>query len=133
AYLNSKGVKGNQIMLNFMGWTPVWLGGSGAFNRASYITSGKESEFATMVASLVYYGRRVKGLDFTLLAPLNEIDWNCLEGPCLPANQYAVVMHALVAELNAMGMTEIRLVGPDTADPATGADAYISAMMGDTT
>src|SRR5437773_8271462 len=102
AYLNSKGVKGNQIMLNFMGWTPVWLGGSGAFNRASYITSGKESEFATMVASLVYYGRRVKGLDFTLLAPLNEIDWNCLEGPCLSATQYAVAMHALVAELNAM-------------------------------
>src|SRR4029077_11882079 len=54
AYLTSKGIRGNQIILNFMGWTPTWLGGSGAFGQASQITAGKEGELATVIASLVY-------------------------------------------------------------------------------
>ena len=126
AYLNQKGVRGNQIMLNFMGWTPTWLGGSGAYGEASYITPGKERSFATMVASLVYYGRKVKNLDFTLLAPMNEEDWNCLEGPCVSSSQYVVVLNNLIAELDFMGLTDVRLVGPDTVNDPT---PYISAMM----
>ena len=74
-YLNEKGVGGEQIVLSFQGWLPTWIGGSGRFGVPSYITPGKEPEFATMVASLVYYGRRVKNLDFTSLAPLNEPDF----------------------------------------------------------
>jgi hypothetical protein len=77
AYLNFKGVRGNQIILNFMGWTPTWIGGSGAFNSPSHITAGKEAEFATMIASLVYYGRAIRGLDFNLLSPLNEPAFCC--------------------------------------------------------
>jgi uncharacterized repeat protein (TIGR01451 family) len=127
-YLNQKGIAGNQIKLNFMGWTPTWLGGSGAYGISSYITSGKESEFATMVASLVYYGRKVKNLNFTLLSPLNESDWNCLEGPCVGASQYATVLHDLVTELNYMGLSDVRIVGPDTASSPS---AYTSAMMAD--
>jgi hypothetical protein len=46
-YLNSKGIVGSQIILNFMGWTPAWLGGSGGYGVPSYITAGKEPEFAT--------------------------------------------------------------------------------------
>ena len=60
-YLNQKGISGKQVLLNFMGWTPVWLGGSGQYGVASYITGGKEQSFATMVASLIYYGRTVRG------------------------------------------------------------------------
>ena len=129
-YLNQKGVRGNQIILNFMGWTPPWLGGSGAYGSASHITAGKEPKFATMVASLVYYGRMVKGLDFTLLAPMNEPDLDGKEGPLVGPAQYVTVLKALIAELDAMGLTDVRIVGPDTAGSPS---SYISAMMADAT
>ncbi len=130
AYLNQKGLGGKQIVLNFMGWTPPWLGGSGAYGSASHITAGKEPKFATMVASLVYYGRMVKGLDFTLLAPMNEPDLDGKEGPLVGAAQYVTVLKALITELDAMGLTDVRIVGPDTSGSPS---SYISAMMADTT
>ena len=130
-YLNQKGLGGNQLILNFMGWTPPWLGGSGAYGSPSYITAGKEPAFATMVASLVYYARRVKGLDFGLLAPMNEEDWDAKEGPQVPYAQYVTVLKAVIAELNAMGLADVRLVGPDTATPYP--VNYVTAMMADAT
>jgi O-glycosyl hydrolase len=130
AYLNQKGLNGKQVMVNFMGWTPAWLGGSGAYGVASHITAGKEQEWATMVASLVYYGRKVRGLDFTLLGPLNEEDWNCLEGPCVDASQYVTALQALSAELDAMGVTDVRFEGPDCAGSP---GAWLTGMMASTT
>jgi O-glycosyl hydrolase len=127
-YLNAKGIGGRQIILNFMGWTPAWLGGSGRYGSQSYITAGKESAFATMVASLVYYGKRVKGLDFTYLSPLNEEDLDGIEGPLVSPAQYAAIMHALSDELDAMGLADIRFIAPDTA---YGSDVYISSLLGD--
>ena len=128
--LNLIGVGGNQIILNFMGWTPTWLGGSGAFGSPSHITAGKEQQFATMVASLIYYGRKVRNLDFLLLTPLNESDHDCREGPCVDASQYVTILRALIAELDTMGLRDVRLVGPDTAGISTGR-GYISLMMAD--
>jgi hypothetical protein len=128
--LNLIGVGGNQIILNFMGWTPTWLGGSGAFRVPSHITAGKEQQFATMIASLIYYGRRVRNLDFLLLTPLNESDHDCLEGPCVDASQYVTILRALIAELDNMGLSDVRLVGPDTANIGAGR-GYISLMMAD--
>jgi O-glycosyl hydrolase len=129
-YLNKKGILGKQIILNFMGWTPIWLGGSGVYGQPSHITAGKEQSFATMVASLVYYGRTVKGLNFTYLSPLNEEDWDCKEGPCASASQYAVLMMDLATELNAMGLTDVRFIAPETAgDPS----AYIASIQSDNT
>ena len=125
AYLNQKGIGGNQIVLNFMGWTPVWLGGSGAFGSASNITAGKEQSLATMLASLIYYGRAVRGLQFNYYSPLNEIDWDCREGPCVGTAQYKTIWQALSAELDFMGQTGVRLVAPETAaDPS----AYIQSI-----
>jgi O-glycosyl hydrolase len=127
-YLNQKGILGKQIILNFMGWTPTWLGGSGLYGQPSHITAGKERSFATMVASLVYYGRVVKGLNFTYLSPLNEEDWDCKEGPCVNPSQYAPIMNDLAAELNRMGVTDVRFIAPDTAvDPS----AYVASISGD--
>jgi O-glycosyl hydrolase len=127
-YLNQKGISGKQVLLNFMGWTPVWLGGSGQYGVASYITGGKEQSFATMVASLIYYGRTVRRLNFTYVGPLNESDWNCLEGPCVSPNQYVRIMRSLASELDYMGLTDIRFITPDTAaDPGS----YISAIAND--
>jgi O-glycosyl hydrolase len=135
AYLNGKGLGGGKIVLNFMGWTPVWLGGSGAFGSASYITAGKEGSFATMVASLVYYARTVKGLDFTNLAPMNEPDLDGKEGPLVSPTQYATVLEALANELSWYGLSDVRLVGPDTAsafssyEPPILANAAASARI----
>ena len=58
AYLNSKGVTADQIMVNFMGWTAPWMGGSGAYGSVSHITNNAQTnqDIATMIASLVYYG-----------------------------------------------------------------------------
>jgi hypothetical protein len=129
-YLNQKGILGKQIILNFMGWTPTWLGGSGSYGRPSHITVGKEQSFATTVASLVYYGRMIKGLNFTYLSPLNEQDWDCKEGPCVGTRQYALFMRHLVTELNGMGVTDIRFIVPETAgDPSS----YIASISGDGT
>jgi len=132
AYLDSIGVPGDHIVLNFMGWTPTWLGGSGAYGAPSKLTAGKESELAVMIASLVYYGRVVRGFDFELLSPVNEPDWNCLEGPCIGPSQYVVFLRTLITQLDAMGLSDVRLVGPDTASQSN-ADGYIAAMMGDAT
>ncbi|HBG21063.1 MAG TPA: hypothetical protein DDY32_17805, partial [Desulfobulbaceae bacterium] len=131
-YLNQKGIRGGQIVLNFMGWTPAWLGGSGSFGVASHITQGKEPEFATMVASLVYYGRTVKGLDFTYLSPLNEEDWDCLEGPCVSSTQYRIILHELAGELNSMGVANVRFVGPETAIIGVSV-SYVFEMLLDST
>ena len=129
-YLNQKGILGKQLILNFMGWTPTWLGGSGSYGRPSHIAVGKEQFFATMVASLIYYGRVIKGLNFTYLSPLNEEDWDCKEGPCASTRQYALIMRDLAAELNGMGVTDVRFIAPDTAgDPS----AYIAIIKGDST
>ncbi len=117
AYLNQKGLSGDAIMLNFMGWTPPWLGGSGGFGVPSHITASKNGAWATMVASLVYYGRQVKKLDFRLLGPLNEADLNCLEGPCLAPAQYTSALQALIDELDGMGQNDVRQVGPQFAGP----------------
>jgi O-glycosyl hydrolase len=85
-----------------------------------------------MVASLVYYGRKVKGLDFTGLGPMNEQDWNCLEGPCSAPAQYTTILHDLAAELSLMGLADVRLLSPDTAQVNAGA-TYISQMLKDST
>ena len=127
AYLNTKGVKGKQILLNFMGWTSTWMGGSGQYNVVSYINSSNNTDIATMVASLVYYGRVVKQLDFSLVSPFNESDWNGLEGPILSASQYGAIAGSIIGELNLMGQTDVMLVGPDTASSP---GAYIDVLQG---
>ncbi len=131
-YLNKKGIGGRQIILNFMGWTPGWIGGSGSYGAASYITAGKEQEFATMIASLIYYGKKMKGLDFTYLSPVNEQDLvgSCLEGPCIAPAQYTTIVHDIADELNYMGITDVRFVLPDAASKS---QIYISQIMTDST
>lgn len=115
AYLNSKGVRGNQIMINFMGWTPVWMGGSAQYNIASTINPANNNDFAIMIASLVYYGKVLRGLDFSLVGPMNEEDWNGLEGPTVPPTQYADILAAIATSLRKMGITDVKIVAPDTA------------------
>ena len=124
-YLNSKGVPGDQIMVNFMGWTAPWMGGSGQYNIPSFITNDAQTnqDIATMIASLVYYGhhrRDISGsnqnLAFSYIAPFNEPDYNGLEGPefYLPS-QMNTIYENIVSTLTDWGDTSTWLVGPDTA------------------
>jgi hypothetical protein len=128
-HLNSVGVTGREICLDFMGWTPTWIGGSGKYGVASYVTAVKEGELATTIASLVYYGRRAKNLDFTYVSPLNEPDLNGLERALVGPSQYGKIANALAAELDAMELTDVRLVAPDTI---LGPGSYVSAFQADT-
>ncbi len=83
-----------------------------------------------MVASLVYYGRVVKGLNFIYLSPLNESDWGCIEGPCASPSQYTIIMMDLATELKGMGLTDVRFIAPETQlDPS----AYIASIAGNST
>ena len=129
AHLNGRGLGGDRLIVTFMGWTPTWLGGSGTDGVPSRLTAGKEGELATMIASLAYYGHTVRGLDFALVSPLNEPDLGGIEGPSVGAAQYAALVSALIAELDAMGLADVRVVAPDTATPQPG--SYVSLLLAD--
>jgi len=118
-YLNEKGLT-NEIMLNFQGPGPDWMGGY-------FLTPGFEDEWAESVASLVIYARNTRHLQFGLLAPNNEPDSN--EGiHVTDARQYVTSLHALAANLDANGLSDIRFVGPDLSSPGI---LFIPEMMSD--
>jgi hypothetical protein len=121
-YINSK--PGQQVMVNVMGGVPAWMGG----NR---IDESREDHWVRMIASMVAYGRTVRGLDFKLLGPMNETDWNGIEGPQVGAEQYARLLHKLIVRLDALGLSDIRLVGPDTASAPKGVEEYLPALTKD--
>ena len=119
AYINSK--HGQQVMVNIMGGVPEWMGGT-------HIDPASEDQWVRMVASMVAYGRNVRHLDFTMLGPMNEIDWNGIEGPQVQPDQYVRLLHKLLVQLDQLGLSDIRLVGPDTASAANGNSDYLPAL-----
>ncbi|HEY5183834.1 MAG TPA: hypothetical protein VIM19_02770, partial [Actinomycetes bacterium] len=121
AYLNAKHVT---VSLSVMGALPAWMGGSS-------LAPSQEAEWVEMMASLVYYGRLVKHLDFTLFEPFNEPDWNGIEGAQVSADQVVRVTHQLAARLDGLGLGDIKFILPDTADSGSGVGAYFSALQGD--
>ena len=122
-YLNSKGIASG-ILLNFMGPGPAWMG-------APKITVALEDEWVEMIASLVYYAKVTRNLQFTLLAPTNEVDWDGIEGPQVDEFQYARLLHKLSVKLDGLGLTDIRFVGPDTAQVTVGVNNYFPQLMAD--
>jgi O-glycosyl hydrolase len=123
AYLNQKGINSG-VMLNIMGPVAGWMGGS-------RINSTAEDEWVEMIASLVYYGRVTRGLQIPLLAPMNEPDWDGIEGPRVDQWQYARLLRKLAQRLDSVGLSAVRLVGPDTAQVGTGVTAYMPELMRD--
>lgn len=122
-YLNQRGVSSG-IAISFMGRVPPWMG-------ASVITSAAEDEWVEMMATFVAYARGVEHVQFGMLDPLNEPDWDGLEGPKVNGAQYARLMHELAVQLNAAGYGDIRFLGPNTADVGAGLSEYIPALMAD--
>jgi O-glycosyl hydrolase len=122
-YLNQKGVSGG-ITLSFMGRVPPWMGGS-------VINAALEDEWVESIATLVDYARNTEHVQFALLDPLNEPDWDGIEGPQVSADQYTRLLHKLSERLDAMGLGDIRFLGPSTASIDTGVNTYMPAMMSD--
>lgn len=122
-YLNQKGISSG-IILSLMGRVPDWMGGS-------KINAADEDEWVEMVVSLVWYARTTMQLSFTQLDPLNEPDWNGYEGPQVDPVQYARLLGKLALKLAAVGLGDIKLVGPNTASVDVGVNSYMSLMMGD--
>jgi O-glycosyl hydrolase len=125
AYLNQKGVT-NLLMLNFMGRGPSWLGGAD-------LPTALEDEWVETVASAAYYARNNRHLQFGLFAPNNESDWDGIEGIRMDRWQHARVMAKLAAKLDAIGLGDLRLIGPDTAAIGAGVNDYLPSLMDEPT
>jgi O-glycosyl hydrolase len=110
SYLNQKGIT-NGIMLNFQGPGPDWMGGN-------TLLDGHEDEWAEMIVSLLMYARNTRHLQFNLVAPNNEPDLGS-EGIHIPTLQYVLTLHKLAQKLDANGLSDVRLVGPDLSDSGT--------------
>lgn len=118
-YISSK--PGQQVMVSVMGGVPEWMGGN-------HIDTAEEDQWVRMIASMVDYGRNVRKLDFTLLSPMNETDWNGIEGPQVAPEQYVRLLHKLVVRLDGLGLRDMRLVGPDTASAGKATSEYLQAL-----
>ena len=123
AYLNQKGVT-DRLVLNFMGPVATWMGGA-------RINTTAEDEWVEMVASLVYYAKVTRGLQFGMLSPINEPNWDGIEGPMTDQFQYTRLLRKLSLKLDAIGLSSVRFVGPETAQVTTGVQEFMPVMMGD--
>jgi hypothetical protein len=121
AYLNQKGITGT-LMLNFMGIGPAWMGGPD-------LPTTMEEEWVETVASAAYYARNNRNIQFGLFAPNNESDWDGIEGIRMDRWQHARVMRKLAQRLDAIGLGDLRLVGPDTAAVSSGVNDYLPSLM----
>ncbi|MGZ3801497.1 MAG: glycoside hydrolase family 30 beta sandwich domain-containing protein [Bdellovibrio sp.] len=122
-YLNQKGFD-NGVILSFMGRVPSWMG-------LTTINSTQEDEAVEMITTLIIYAREVEKVRFKLLDPFNESDWDGIEGPQLSATQYVRLLHKISVKLDALGYSDIKFVGPNTASISNGVNTYMPAMMTD--
>ena len=118
-YLNSKGI--TDITLSPDGATPGWMGGT-------TLALGKEHEYAEMMSSMVYYGK--KRLDppvqFSMLSPVNETTCGGGEAAVMTTNQFGTLFSALATHLINDSILDVTLIGPDDCK---GWAANLQAMM----
>jgi glucosylceramidase len=90
------------------------------------VTASGADEWAEMVTSAAYYGYS-HGHTFGVFSPNNEEDWGANEGIVMSAAVYASAMNKVASRLDALGMTSVRLIGPETANTVA---SYVTAMAG---
>ena len=127
-YLNQKGISSG-IMLSLMGRVPGWM--DSVNHNGSKLDVAYEDEWVEMVASLLYYARNTMHLSFSQIDPLNETDWDGYEGPQIDQYQYARLLNKLSQKLDSIGLSDIKIVGPNTASINTGVTNYMPEMMRD--
>jgi O-glycosyl hydrolase/predicted secreted protein len=125
SYLNQKGVT-SLLMLDVMGRGPSWMGGPS-------LPTAMEDEWVETIASLAYYARNNRHLQFGILAPNNESDLDGIEGILMNFTQYVRVMRKLAIRLDAIGLGDLRLIGPDSYDVEYGVIDFMSSMMNEPT
>src|SRR5262249_40449845 len=129
-YLNQKGAP--VIMLNVMGHVPDWMGNT-------TIDPRMEDEWVEMITSLVCYARSACGAQnphpvrVDLLSPMNETDLGYPEGPKVGAAQQVRLLHKLAVRLDALGLSDLRLVAPEAASVSRGVGEYLPALLADST
>jgi len=108
-YLHQKGIPDSGIMLSFMGPGPSWMVGN-------TLSPGMEDEYVEEVLSAAYYGYN-HGHTFGLFSPDNEADSTVNEGIAMSSTLYADALDRLAARMNSnsLGMTDVRLVGPESS------------------
>jgi hypothetical protein len=122
-YMNQKGIR-TGIALSFMGRVPTWMGGS-------VINTSSEDEWVEMMWTLIYYAKTTEHVEFDIVDPLNEPDWDGIEGPQVSAAQYTRLLRKLSVALDAVGLSDVRFLGPNTASVSAGVSTYIPQMMAD--
>jgi hypothetical protein len=120
-YLNQKGIR-TGIVLSFMGIVPTWMGGSS-------INTSSEDEWVEMMWTLLYYARTAEHVEFDIVDPLNEPDVGFPEGPRIEADQYTRLLRKLSAALDAVGLSDVRFLGPSTI--SAGVSTYFPQMVTD--
>jgi O-glycosyl hydrolase len=112
-YLRAKGIPSSNIILSFMGIGPTWMGGTA-------VSSTEEDEWVEEVVSAAYYGRMVRGAEFGVLSPNNEEDLGHNEGIMMSTSQYARAMNKVALRLDSLGLSTLRLQGPETSSSCAG-------------
>jgi hypothetical protein len=77
--------------------------------------------------SAAYYGYS-HGHTFGLFSPNNEMDINASEGITMSANVYAASLNMVASRLDALGMSNVRLLVPETANAIN--STYVNAIKG---
>jgi len=138
ARLNQNGITGNQIIVNPQGWTTQWLGGDGQFasTPANKINSGQENDYAEMVATLIFYGKVVRGLNFNIFDPLNEpTNGDSREGPTVSSGQAETIYTDIVNDLSNYGITTFNLQAPSLCcdNPSSDDNTWATAISNNST
>jgi O-glycosyl hydrolase len=117
AYLNSRGIN-DTLSFNFQGIGPAWMVTSKTDDPPGTLITGKEDEFAEMIASLLVYARHTRHLQFGLAEPHNEPDHYSdlrVQGIRMTSSQYVATISRISSMLDTNALSEVRFVGPDLA------------------
>lgn len=120
AYIESS--PNETVSLSVMGGVSDWMGGT-------QILPAKEDYWVRMIASLLDYGRNQKHLRLNLISPINEGDYNGIEGPKVSPDQMTRLLEELSQRLDALGMHDVRFVVPDTSSQSAAHDQYVPALL----
>src|SRR3954470_22924708 len=105
-YLNSKGI--TDITLSPDGASPAWMGGT-------TLSLGRETEYAEMMASMVYYAKKRlnPALQFSMLSPINESTCDGREGVVTTTGQFGTIYSAIATHFINDSIPDMTIIGPD--------------------
>jgi hypothetical protein len=119
--LNARGIY-DPLLVTF-GPAPTWMGGAS-------LDASDDDEFAEMWAAVAYYARHDRNLSIGGISPLNEPNWDGIEGPQVSSSAYVPLARRLVERLDALDMSDVRVIGPELTANAS-PTFYTNAIAAD--